>query len=281
MATNPTALAAQQLTGVERTDVDTRLLEDIKQLVSGGAQPGAQPAAPGPLKLKLPNAEGNLVEYTFENVEQLNAGLIQTLNNFKSTLAEVSAQAAAAPPPVAEPDPAKGFSKEKFLEIAGEDPRAGINYILSHGAFDGKTDDAFGQIKRQAEDLAAIKQQLAVFQFREQHPEVGGPQHAQLLDKIREEIGIPRENPVAWEASLAVARERGLLPTVQQLQAHQAQLAAQHAAAQQAGPYVQSPIGRSPGGANSGQLSPQFLAQAELLPTDKLEELIRSYSAGR
>lgn len=278
MAANVNALQAQnqQLTGHEGADNEAKLLQELRSIVAGAQ--GGSPAVDGtpqtgPLKLKLPNAEGNLVEYTFENMEQLNAGLAQTLNNVRTTIAELQAnqgQAVTSAPSVEKP---AGFDKEEFVRIAGEDPQAGINYILQHGVLGGQGADAFGTLKQTINDVRDIKERLSVFQFREAHPEVGGPQVGPTLDKIREELGLSRDNPAAWEASLAVARERGILPTRQQLAAYQQQQAAQQ---QQYAP-VHSPIGRSYGGAyGGGDINPELANLAEGMDADTLEKFLRA-----
>lgn len=286
MATSPNALAAQQLTGNDAIDRDRALLEEIRAITSQKPAEGeGNPAGTGPhpIKLKLPNAEGQLTEYTFENPDQLNAALVQTFNNFRQTMAEMQQQTAAAGATGDDkPKPAEGkpnLDINRFKEIATEDPAAGINYLLAQAAFGGSTPDAFSTLRQTVEDLRQIKEQLAVFQFREAHPEVGGSEHAQLLDGIRERLGISRDNPLAWEASLALAQQRGLLPTPQQIEYQRQQAAAQRV---QQGPYIPAGLGRGTSAAagvpGAGfDLSPEFIGRAEQLDEANLEALLKKF----
>ena len=283
MATSPNALAAQQLTGNDAVDRDRALLEEIRALTSQKPDDAGNPnsGGPQPIKLKLPNAEGQLTEYTFDNAEQLNAALGQTFNNFRQTLAEMQANPPVGDKPVAADTDKKpaGVDLERFREIATEDPAAGINYLLAQGAFGGTTSDAFSTLRQTVDDLRTIKEQLAVFQFREAHPEIGGSEHAQLLDGIRERLGISRDNPLAWEASLALAQQRGLVPTPQQIAAYQQQQAAQQV---HRGPYVPASLGRGNSSAagvpGAGfDLSPEFVGRAEQLDEKNLEALLKRF----
>jgi len=282
MATSPNGLAAQQLTGNDAIDRDRALLEEIRTLTSNrdkaeGGQPN--PVGPQPIKLKLPNAEGQLTDYTFENADQLNAALAQTFNNFRQILSE-SQQPVNPEKPSDNPAERKsGVDLDRFREIATEDPSAGINYLLSQAAFGGSTADAFSTLRQTVDDLRQIKEQLAVFQFREQHPEIGGTEHAQLLDGIRERLGISRDNPLAWEASLALAQQRGLVPTPQQIEAYQQQQAARQV---HRGPYVPANLGRGNSAAagvpGAGyDLSPEFVGRAEQLDEANLEALLKKF----
>lgn len=281
MATSPNALAAQQLTGNDAVDRDRALLEEIRAITSK-QQPTdgtPNPAGPQPIKLKLPNAEGQLTEYTFENPDQLNAALVQTFNNFRQTMAEMQQTAIADKPADKPADKKPGVDMDRFKELATEDPAAGINYLLAQAAFGGATSDAFSTLRQTVDDLRTIKEQLAVFQFREQHPEIGGSEHAQLLDGIRERLGISRDNPLAWEASLALAQQRGLVPTPQQIEAQRQQQVAQQV---HRGPYVPAGLGRGNSAAagvpGAGyDLSPEFVGRAEQLDEANLEALLKRF----
>jgi len=94
------------------------------------------------------------------------------------------------------------------------------------------------------------KRSIAAYQFKENHPEFpGGKQHADTIDNVRQQMGLPYDlNGI--EAAYHVAQQRGFLPNFT-AQAQQTNFLQQQAQALQSGqvqdmsqvnPYLNGPV---------------------------------------
>lgn len=269
-----------QVTGNESTDLDllvkAAVEEEYKKRLEGNNDQQDQNKGPGPLKLKV---FGN--EHTFNTPEEASAAVEQALQAARQAAIQAQQQVVqqVQPQETKSAETGSGFSREKFAEKIAEDPLKGLDYALGHLIFNGKVEEGASQILRtQLQDVETQKQVMAAYQFREANPHFpANPQAVQILDGIRQELGLGPNDARSWEAANAVAIQRRLLPSAEQVQQWQIQQAAQYQQTQQQnGPIAPPAMGRS----NAGP-TPDWIRKAEDLSEEKLEALINSFSGGR
>ncbi len=110
------------------------------------------------------------------------------------------------------------FSQDKYIELMGKGPKGileATNYALNHTIFGGKENDAAGTLRQALEESQRQKATLAVYQFRELHPEFPlTPEATTAIDNIRKELG-QSFSLQGLEAAYGVAQARGLVPSPQ------------------------------------------------------------------
>lgn len=177
------------------------------------------PPAGGPITV---NIQGQPV--TFRDQADLEAQLNAT--------AAAIRQQAAAPAPVAAPEPSgsrvkdddggTAFSHEEYIRLMNKNPVEAQNYVLNHTLFDGKADNAAEVLRETMRQAAQANRQLAAFQFRAAHSEipVDNPQVGGTIEQIRQNLGLPFDTQ-GLEAAYAYAVQKGVLPDFRQLAAAQ------------------------------------------------------------
>lgn len=167
-----------------------------------------------PQKLAL-NING--AKYEFDTQEQLDQA-VNTLATTARTQIEEARKAAEATKPGAyvtgkEDEPQ--FDQDAYVDLMHKDIPKAQKYALDH-VFG--IPNAVEAIKNSLAESQALKSTVAVYQFREQHPEVNIKDKAttDILEGIRRELGQPF-TPQGLEASYGVAQARGLLASPQLL----------------------------------------------------------------
>lgn len=278
---------ADNLPGIELTGNETQDVNEIvRQAVaaeykklqnghsqqSGNGEPTPEPA-PQPIKVNLFGQE-----YSFENPEQLNAALATTFNQFQQQL---EAQKAAANQPSQPSQPTNGFDRAKFAEMLDKDTLKGLDYAFGHLIFGQEVPNAAVAIRDRLQKADETRNMLAAWTFRNNHRDdfIPDQRAVQTLDQIRQGLNLPPDNAESWEVSLAVARERGLIPRPG-AQAPTAPAPGQFDQQQHQQRFVPTPppVGRTgnsfAGQAGIGNSIEETVAMAERLPLDQLEALV-------
>lgn len=203
--------------------------------------------------------------FTYNSPQELEAALNNFTNAVSNKMGELQQQATvnriAPTSQVAEGSFVTGnepvWSNETFIQKMTEDPRTGLEYWLNHAVFEGKSEAPTEDIKRYLAETELTKRSIAAYQFKENHPEFpGGQQAAQIIDQVRNSLGLPYDYN-GLEAAYLVAIQRQALPNyyvqaqAQAYQAQQAQIAAQAQAGQ--APSNQNPFA-APQVPNNGSL---------------------------
>lgn len=205
-------------------DIDRNIASGIQSFLqqnaaAAAAQPkdGQPPAQPQAQPWKV-NVQGR--EYTFNSPEELNNALNATFTQFQNTIQSLQAPPAdPAPQPAAADAPPK-FDMERYLETIKTDPIGAQEYLDSHRYFGGRVEKPSEVIKSQLAEADKNARLLAVYQFKEAHPEYqGNPQAAQVINQLRSELNLPFDFN-GLEAAYALARQRGLIQAPQQPQGY-------------------------------------------------------------
>lgn len=171
-----------------------------------GQNPNPQPQSPQPWKVAVQGRE-----YSFNSPQELSQALEATFTQFQNTLAAQQTQAAAPAAP-AHADETPAFSTEKYIDTMKQDPIAAQEYLDSHRYFGGKVEKPSELIRSQLQQADQNARLLAVYQFKEAHPEYqGNQQAAQVIQQLREELRLPFDFN-GLEAAYALARQRNLIP---------------------------------------------------------------------
>lgn len=182
------------------------------------------------------------------------------------------------------------FNQDHYVELMGKGKNGileATDYAINHLLFEGKEKNASSVLKQVVQESFNNKATLAVYQFRERHPEF--PLNAdttKVIDGIRAELRQPFTLE-GLEASYGVAQSRGLMPNPQYL-ALQKQLSdagiklpdnsqVNTQQNQQVNLGFQPPpqLSRT----NTVDKSMNLINQAENLPMDQLEKLLRDAGA--
>lgn len=155
-------------------------------------------------------------KYEFDTQEQLDAALTQLTRTFRSQLEEKSKpvepkSGAYVSGKETEPE----FVQDKYITMMHDSIPEAQKYALDH-IFG--IPNAVEHIKASLQKSAALESTVAVYQFRERHPEVNITDNkvTDIIEGIRKELNQPFTNQ-GLEAAYGVAQSRGLLPSPQVL----------------------------------------------------------------
>jgi hypothetical protein len=270
-------------------DVATKVIKESTP--PGTGTPGAPAVQAGPIQLNIAGQP-----FSYNSKEELEQSLNAFMQKTGQTLQELQAQAAAAkiqaPPEanVVTGDDSPVWNDQEFIDKMTQSPREGLSYAFNQLIFDGKSQDAFEDMKRSLHETELTKRSIAAYQFKENHPEFpGGQEAAQRIDNIRDQMGLPYDYN-GLEAAYLIGIQRGALPNFYQLKAQQEaaqQQAIAQAQAQQMGgndprqfmpgyrgdnPYLQAPpmLGRQ---GYSTQYQPSV--DYDAMPLEQLEQVVQ------
>ena len=235
----------QYVQEIARQEVDK-----ARTAVPDPANPAAATPPAGPISLDIGGRTFN-----YESKEQLQTALNQFVQFTAGELQKAQQPAAQADEQVQQPgsyvtgDENK-WSDQEFVKRMTESPREGLRYYLNQELFDGRSEDPISDLKRSLTETELTKRSIAAYQFKENHPEFpGGVKEAQVIDGIRQQLGLPYDYN-GLEAAYLVAMQRQQLPNyyqgailqgVQQQLAQQQQVGYGNPQAQQLGPAAQNP----------------------------------------
>jgi len=279
MSTTPSTLPGQEVTGREGVDnaaaleasINARLDSIQKQL---STQPGYQNPAgvnqdqnqtPGPVKFTIHGKD-----FQFANQEEASRAIEEALMQTREmTAQELAAVNQSQSQQQSNTQNAPVFDRKRFAELVDQDPSRGIEYAMSQIIFGQDVPNAGAVIRQQLAEVNRLKQLNAVSTFRSTVPDFRGtPEEIQATERMRQEMNLPTDNPMAWEAAYAMAKHRGMIPQQQQQQTQQTQ--------QQSGPVVPPMFDRS-----AAAPAAAWVQRAENLPTDQLEAFINDIQNGR
>jgi hypothetical protein len=211
---NPTQT---QVTGAD--DDLTQQLRSIvaEELAKSTTQPGVTTTqstnAPAPIPLTL-----NGQTFYFNSPDELSAAVGNMAQQYNAQLSQVQASRPAQNEVSGADEPA--FDMNKYVETLTKDPLAAANYVDEYRYGVKNPAEAFKSALKAQEKLGEIEKTLAVYQFKDAHPEfVGTPQSATVIDKVREAHGL-NWDAQGLSAAYSIALQRGLIanPTGQQQQ---------------------------------------------------------------
>jgi hypothetical protein len=209
MADNPAAVTFTGDPDIDRNianGINSMLQQNAAQAQAAehGQNPNPQPQGPQPWKVAVQGRE-----YTFNSPQELSQALEATFNQFQNTLA--SQQPAPAAPLPQHADETPKFDVERYIDTMKQNPIAAQEYLDSHRYFDGKVEKPSELIKNQLAQADQNARLLAVYQFKEAHPEYQGNQQAAgVINKLREELNLPFDFN-GLEAAYALARQRNMI----------------------------------------------------------------------
>ncbi len=195
----------------EQTEKDI-IFDAVKEVLAQMEAEKSGKTAETPQKLAI-NING--ARYEFDTQEQLDQA-VSTLATTARTQIEEARKAAEAAKPGAyvtgkENEPQ--FDQDQYVDLMHKDIPKAQSYALDH-VFG--IPNAVETIKQSLAESQALKSTVAVYQFKEQHPEVNVKDKAvtDVLEGIRRELGQPF-TPQGLEAAYGVAQARGLMPSPQ------------------------------------------------------------------
>src|SRR6185369_2920510 len=202
---------------LENTELDEIIAAKVKEALesASGTKTEATPTV-GPEKITILGKT-----YEFNTRAEMEAALSQTFQKTAEQLEAVRNQ----PVPEKEGSYVTGkeaptFSQEHYIDLMGKGPKGildAFNYGLNHSIFDGKVEDASKTIRESLAEANTLKQTVAVYQFRERHPEFQlTAENTKLIDGLRNELG-QGFTLQGLEAAYGVAQSRGLIPSPQVL----------------------------------------------------------------
>ncbi len=179
-----------------------------------GTQQAVVTTQNSPLELNLLGQK-----FTFKDQAEMEAALAQT---FSKTAAENEvlrkqlAEAGPKPGYVTGKEKEEEFNQDHYIELMGKGSKGILDateYALNHTVFGGKEKNA-GQVIRDTVAKAATQDAtIAVYQFRERHPEFQlTPETTKIIDGLRNELNQPFSLN-GLEAAYGVAQARGLMPS--------------------------------------------------------------------
>lgn len=153
----------------------------------------------------------------------------------------------------------ESFDKEKMAKLIDEDVLGGLRYAMQH----------IPEVRALHADNAALKQALAVHQFRSNTPGfTSEPQNIAAINSILSELGLPPDRPASLEAAYSVAVNRGVIKPQARQEPRQ---------------IITPPLtGRGNGYQNSGiyngnsSVTPQFEGMVDRLSKEQIKALIES-----
>ena len=131
--------------------------------------------------------------------------------------------------------PPNTFDTKKYIQLMGEDPIKAQDYMDSYRYFEGKIEKPSQFIRDQLAEAAQLRQIVDVYRFKESNPEFPGGQAGDVLNKVREAMGLPL-NYQGLEAAYSIARDKGILPNYKQIAFAQQQMMQQQQQVQQGYP---------------------------------------------
>lgn len=159
----------------------------------------------------------NGAKYEFDTQEQLDQAVSTLATTARSQIDEARKAAEATKPGayVTGKENEPQFEQDEYIRLMHDNIPNAQKYALDH-VFG--MPNAVEAIKNSLAESQALKSTVAVYQFREQHPEVNVKDKAttDILEGIRRELGQPF-TPQGLEAAYGVAQARGLMPSPQLL----------------------------------------------------------------
>jgi hypothetical protein len=286
MATSPvnpgTGTPGVELTGVESQDLERLVTAAVQEQLKRQQLQQNSNNAPVVVPQSQPiEFEFLGQKFTAQNQAELNQIMRAVQDNIRNAVNALQVQASynsgqnntQNSPTGGTEDKKNTFSKEQFAELVGNDPIKGIDYLLSHMLFDGKVENAAQTLKeklQQAETITTIKEQLAAYQFREMVPDFpASPQNFMILDQIRQRLGLPSTESQSWLASYAMATQLGAIRPNNAPPVNPGNQVIPGTPG--SSPVIPPALGRS----GHTSPAPNILEQAEQLPTEQLEAIIR------
>ncbi len=221
--------------------------------------------------------------YSFNTKEEAEAAVTQTFQTFRNELAK----------PKEAPTKDEGayvtgkeetFDQSRYIDLMGKDIVQAQNYALDHVLGIPNAAQALKANIQEAHDLKAT---VAVYQFRELHPEFPmTPEATKVVDGLRRELNQPFTLQ-GLQAAYGVAQTRGLLPSPQVL-AYQQRLIQEGVLPdpnrpqqqEQQNPYQRGPLGyQPPPTVNRGTAAapPDLASLAEDMSLEQLEKVLRKH----
>ena len=170
-----------QVTGDDKADLASIIREAIKETVGDQKDAKTEAKQPEPLTLKIGGEDRQ-----FQSLEELQAAINSTLETYQAAYRELAGSVKKPP----EPSPQQGqkaFDRDTFIAKMNENPVDGLRYALSYAIFDGEVDNPAVAIKAGVQKAFNLEQQLAAYQFRQQHPEIA--EMDEILSELKPLIG--------------------------------------------------------------------------------------------
>jgi len=265
-------------------EFDQFVKDEVAKAVAGNAAAAQGQDGPQPAPNIAFSVKGQ--DYNYNTAKELEEAVNYTVDTYQGQIKDLEDKLAAQndSPAAAEPvDDSPKFDNAEYIRRMDEDPVAAANYV---DTFRYGVENPVELVKQAANQSQTNQRVLDVNQFRGQHPEFqASPQGAKVLQDIIQEKGWTF-NFSNLEASLAVAQQRGQLPTANQYQTYvqqqQTQVPDQSLGAPQAAPpynpqtpWLNAPSAPPPRAGQPGGLGFQGEDPAEELSIDQLETILR------
>lgn len=197
----------------ERDAIAEVVREEFRKAKDADGNP-LVPEEPEPLTLNI-----NGSQYKFKDKAELEGALGQTFSTFNQELTTRDAKLQAQQPPRKEGEYVTGkesetaFNQEEYINLMGKDILKANDYLLNHQIFGGRVPNAAEAIRQKLGDIEKQNATIAVYQFKELHPEFPlNEQATKVVDGLRRELG-QSFTLQGLEAAYGVAQARGLLPS--------------------------------------------------------------------
>jgi len=171
-----------------------------------------------PIKIKVKGEE-----FTFTDADQLGKNLENLVSNYERELAnklgEVEQLKSSQGSYVQDDDGPKFDPKEWAKMMESGKVLEARDYEDNFRYFDGKVNNASQVMRQKLAESDQLKETVAVYQFKDNHPELppaGLGQHAKTINEVRERLGLPFTSD-GLEAAYQTAIGRGMIPNFVQL----------------------------------------------------------------
>ncbi len=197
----------------EREAIAQAVREELERISAGTDK--KEPVAQSAINLTIDGKQ-----YSYANQQELENALGQTFRAVGQEVENLRSQITQKP---AEGQYVSGkegekFSQEKYVDLMTKGPEGILEahrYAMNHAIFNGTAPDAADRIRQSLEKSTQTDATLAVYQFRELHPEFPmTPESTKAIDAIRQELRQPFSLQ-GLEAAYGVAQSRGIVPSPQ------------------------------------------------------------------
>lgn len=214
MSPNPNPGA--NITGQD-ADFEAYVRGEVARVHAESMAAAGTPTTPTPEPITV-NLNGQ--QFSFNNQADLNSALQNTFGQYNLEMERLKATNAAAPPAprgtevTGQDDP---FDVKIFVDKMTSDPVAAFDYVDGFRYGKDATKNIKGAIASTS-DVSEMKQALAVYRFRDAHPEFT-PQYAPVMQQIIQSRGLPSDYN-GLEAAYALGLTSGMIrpPAPQQNQ---------------------------------------------------------------
>ncbi len=183
------------------------IAEELAKTQGQGAPPAATVQTPAPIPVTL-----NGQTFNFNSHEDLSKSIQTMVDSYNQKLADVQA-----PVKPIQGNEEPTFTKEMFVEKMLENPLEALNYADKTRFGVANPAEAIRDAISSKQKLDELNKVISVYQFRDQHPEVGqNPQAVNVIAQIIKGQGLP-ETAQGLEAAYSIGVMRGMIPPPPQM----------------------------------------------------------------